>query len=94
MFDHGCKRLYCNDMKKMFLEKFCKISQNFLQYSTFPDDPELPEGVKEYGSSSDDPEARNLFLGSELLRTFAPLLFACCARPCAFGIDSSEAIII
>ena len=35
---------------------------------TFPDEPELPDGVREYGSSSDDPEARNRFLGSELLR--------------------------
>ena len=54
-----------------------KILINF----TLPDDPELPDGVKEYGSSSEDPDAKNLFLGSELLRIFAPLPFDCCARP-------------
>ena len=65
----------------MFSETFCRISQKILQLSTFPDDPELPEGVKEYGSSSEDPDAKNLFLGSELLRILAPLPFDCCARP-------------
>ena len=44
-----------------------------------PEDPELPEGVREYGSSSEDPDARNRFLGSELLRTWlGPLPLACC----------------
>lgn len=66
------------------------ISNNNLKFITFPDDPELPEGVREYGSSSEDPDAKNFFLGSELLRILAPLPFACCARPCGFGIDSSE----
>ena len=50
---------------------------------TFPEDPELPEGVREYGSSSEDPDARNLFLGSELLRAWlGPLPLACCACAC------------
>jgi hypothetical protein len=43
---------------------------------SFRDDPEDPEAVREYGSSSDDPEKKATFRGSELCLVPLPILAA------------------
>ena len=45
-----------------------------LFFWSFRDDPDDPDAVSEYGSSSDEPEKKATFRGSELWR--APLAFA------------------